>query len=350
MNFVTKLSFVLVGSLISAFSVAEAQSQKLPTPESVRLKLEEKLQELRKPQDDLESGYESALEKLETKLQGEGKLDEVLKIRTEIESFRDPNKSFPEAYESIEELQRLRNKYVEAYWRLRDQNRLQQIKLLNAYLEFLQKYRTKLTKEGSVDAAILLDDEIDRASGILVKLDAMQRWKGPGQFERLVLWEYRNMLDMEPATEVKIVDGPRGQIQLHSIPGQAKCWIRTKEYFTPPFRLTASAMTNSTDLRFFYGQDEFVIFNWSSNPDDLRIADPSTGRGAISIEGKGRIAPNEMHDLEVRITENRISVYVDGALRGSRRGDFGDINSQIGIGPALGSVVTFEAIAVFGKE
>ena len=119
-------------------------------------------------------------------------------------------------------------------------------------------------------------------------------------------------------------------------PPEQRGHLQTREEFEPPFRLSALVASESGDLRFYFGPEgsmEFVLFNWLRNPTVLRLADPTGQVGIVSVPDKGIIPVGETKHIEVTVEDRRITVTVDGDLRGTFNGDFGGYRAPVGIGP-----------------
>lgn len=93
----------------------------------------------------------------------------------------------------------------------------------------------------------------------------------------------------------------------------------------PPVKITYRVKTDS-NLTLGYGAWQ-ILFNWRPNPDDLRIdLGPIGGQHR---PGKGRTPTGEFFTLEQIVTEDSMSIRVDGELRGSWQGDFREYRAPI---------------------
>ena len=61
--------------------------------------------------------------------------------------------------------------------------------------------------------------------------------------------------------------------------------MQSRREFKPPFRLETRAATDSTNIRFYYG-DHLAILNWEVNPSELRMHHPATGQ-SVGIREMG---------------------------------------------------------------
>lgn len=123
-----------------------------------------------------------------------------------------------------------------------------------------------------------------------------------------------------------------------------RSYMRTKEAFCPPFVLQIRGMTDSTNLRLYYGSG-MVIFNWELRPTELRVHDPLTGR-VTRVRGQGYISPNRWHDITWEIEPDGMRVLVDGEERFRRTGDYSKIEEPVGIGPAFGSKLSVQSFVI----
>jgi len=128
----------------------------------------------------------------------------------------------------------------------------------------------------------------------------------------------------------------------------------TPDRYRPPFALTVKAMTDTTNIRLYYGSapedraifpEGLVIFNWEVRPTELRIHDLLTGQ-AQAVPGKGSVSEKEWHIVRWEIAAAEMRVFVDGELRYQAKGEFAGLARQLGIGPALGSTVSVQSFVV----
>lgn len=121
----------------------------------------------------------------------------------------------------------------------------------------------------------------------------------------------------------------------------------TPDRYRPPFALTVQAMTDTTNIRLYYGSvaEGLVILNWEVRPTELRIHDLLTGQ-AQAVPGKGSVSKNEWHTIRWEIAAAEMRVFVDGELRYQAKGEFAGLARPLGIGPALGSTVSVRSFVV----
>jgi hypothetical protein len=318
------------------------------SPEELQRLFDEKRTALVAPVATLQDRYEVQLKTLAAEAQTQGDLQQVVEVQAEIQACRDPNHRNPAAYETYPRLGEAHAIYQRALWELRDTSRPREIELHQTYFRSLGALRETLTRSGQIDDALALETRSAPGLAALYKLQAMQRWKGKGNFERTVLWELRTPADLVENGTITLEER-EGRYHLSS-PERDMTRFESRFSFRPPMRLIARAATDSTSVRLYYGAGTLAIFNWESRPDELRIHDPTTGFSHSGYPDKGTIETKRFYDFEARITDNRISIYVDGVLRTSRQGDFASANGPFGIGPAFGGVVSVEAMAVFGEK
>ena len=104
--------------------------------------------------------------------------------------------------------------------------------------------------------------------------------------------------------------------------------ITTRATFKPPVQITIVAKTDSTDLRIGYAANE-VIFNWSVNPQQLRI-DGGLANGQHKA-GAGKIPTNKYVTIKWVVTASKQSIYVDDELRFEHSGDYSKIDNPVSI-------------------
>lgn len=85
--------------------------------------------------------------------------------------------------------------------------------------------------------------------------------------------------------------------------GDSHC-LQTPNQYTLPLKINLTAMTDSTNIRLYYGLGE-VIFNWECCEEELRVHDPLTGE-QFGFAGKGAVPKNEFVDIcwELGIEKN----------------------------------------------
>jgi hypothetical protein len=127
--------------------------------------------------------------------------------------------------------------------------------------------------------------------------------------------------------------------------------LATEQRFSPPLEIRARARTDSANIRLYYGYFGIgeLIFNWEVRPAELRVHDPATGT-VSGIRGAGGVEKDEFHDIVWRIESRRMQVLVDGEERYRCVGDYHNVVSPVGIGPAWGSRVDVESLVVVPLE
>ena len=114
-------------------------------------------------------------------------------------------------------------------------------------------------------------------------------------------------------------------------------YIKTVETFHAPLVIRTRAKTDALNLRLYFGPGGRVIFNWEAEPGELRVHDPITANG-IGVPGKGRILPNQWHDIVWDIQTGGMRVFLDGQLRYQNRADYTRLEGAAGIGTYLSHV------------
>lgn len=114
--------------------------------------------------------------------------------------------------------------------------------------------------------------------------------------------------------------------------------METVDPFSPPVKIRATAMTDVTNIRLYYGKGSCIL-NWELNPRMLRMRDPQT-QERHAFPGKGFAVVNEWHQIEWIISSKQMQFLVDGELRAKVDGDYADLKATAGIGAAHGSIVS----------
>ncbi|WP_395739025.1 protein kinase domain-containing protein [Prosthecobacter sp.] len=100
--------------------------------------------------------------------------------------------------------------------------------------------------------------------------------------------------------------------------------------FKPPVEFTLVVKTRKDDLRLAYTAKQ-LIFNWETNPSELRIdSDPG---GAHHLPGLGRIPEDTFVTIHWRILPHMQSISVDGKRRFLHFGDYSRVNNPLEIFP-----------------
>ena len=130
--------------------------------------------------------------------------------------------------------------------------------------------------------------------------------------------------------------------------------MATTQKFTAPLKIELRAKTDSTNIRLKYAKG-LLIFNWESNPAELRTADITIGRGH-GYKERGKVPINEFVDIEWIICKELMAVKVNGELRhvGNhydyinpfRENPKLNISSEIIVAAAQGSTMTVEKLQV----
>jgi len=104
-------------------------------------------------------------------------------------------------------------------------------------------------------------------------------------------------------------------------------------------------MTDSTNIRLFFGKRGLVILNWEKNPTTLRVKDPATGEVADTPD-KGFVAKNQWHDIVWTLRPNSMEVLVDGQSRYQCSGSYANIDDVLAVGQAFNSKVSVQFASI----
>jgi hypothetical protein len=126
--------------------------------------------------------------------------------------------------------------------------------------------------------------------------------------------------------------------------GRIAALAQTVQSFKPPVMIRTRCKTDSTNIRLYFAKGR-VILNWEMRIRELRFDDPET-RAGTWFPGTGYLTPKEWHTVIWEIRRDSMRLLVDGEVRLEKRGHYAELDSQAGIGPCLGSVVTLQSFVV----
>ncbi|MDF2374789.1 MAG: hypothetical protein P1U81_01020 [Verrucomicrobiales bacterium] len=323
-------ALLLVSAVCSSPVFSQSIRDKILTASEARLLFEVERAEAGKPLVALQDNLDQALERLGKDLQNEGDLEGLLVIKQERETFRDRTEPAPPS--PIEPLNALR----QIYWREREslQNDISAAErtAFETYRKSLEIIIRELTKAGEFDEALAVKNAIEVAEA---EISGTEPASAAANVE-LVLGEEENYV-IDTNCELT----RRGGDYVITSEAFDGAYVAGKRVFKTPFRILARAETDSENIRLYFGQRGIVVLGWEVRPGELRIVEP-VDRNQNGFPDAGFIKPNRMYDIEIHVTEEAITVTVDGEKRGEVRGNYSDAEGRIGIGPARGSVVTVE--------
>lgn len=339
----------LVLSLVFAFTISSGgncRASEIPEVAALKMQLESHQAKARQPLLDLQMKYDETLEKLGLDAQLRGNLDAVLEVEEERERFR--SRETLEKKANYSTLARMQEIYQTEARSLSGKVGIDQLKVLNWYVGELESVVAGYTKQGEIDKAVEIRKLVDLQRGLIAKAEAGEKLPveektdsppGIGAREIMVLGSGEKY---ETAGTLPIkVERVGSHFQLSS--GGNATSVRSKEDLVTPFRVLARAKTDSTEIRLYFGARGAVIFNRAEGNRKAHFGDPKTGKWQeFSSGAMGQLSVDTMHDLEIRVSESVIRVFIDSELLGEVSGDFGSVSGRIGIGPALGSKVTVE--------
>lgn len=283
----------------------------------------------------LELRYGEELEKLKVIEQEKGELENVLMIQKEIETFK---KLGDRDFREVPALLRLRGIYESGMRRLEGEVNGKMRRVMQNYIERSISLKRQLTKEGNLKGALKAEElSKEIATELSELLDSMAGGSGN------LVWELDDANSFQLVRDC--VAEKDGRIWKLTSPHTHASYLDSDETFDVPFVIKMRAGTNSTGIRFYFAGGEIVIFNWKDNPDQLRVKSPRASR-AVGFNDQGRLAKDILHDIEIQILENKISVSANDELRGELDGSFSDLSGSVGIGPAFGSEISIERFEI----
>ena len=144
------------------------------SPEELRKRFDDALdkivQEHAEKIADLNKHYVVALVKLEQKMQKEGKLTELVKVKNERELFEKSGAMGPD---DLDEIKDLRSRMEVAKEPIDEKKSDDIVKLTTSYLKLLEPLQLRLTKAGRIDEALAVKSETERVTPFLNPENAM---------------------------------------------------------------------------------------------------------------------------------------------------------------------------------
>jgi hypothetical protein len=310
-----------------------------PTVAALDASFTEQYETAGQPLRDLRAKYFEKVEEWMLQSQKNGDLEAVIAAKEEIKTVDLEEERHLTKWPG---LQRLRNIYDSSMEKLMIDVNAERTRLQGPYREALQREVERLTREGKIEEAKRVAEkmtEFDRA----VSQEAANSGKVPEVGAGEILWEFAGRASVESVkdAEVKTVSGG------HVITSARNDWsyFQSKRKFKAPFRLQCRVSTDKNEIRFYYNADILSIFGWDSNPTELRLHEPATGR-KLAFQDKGQVVPGKIHFIEIDVHLDRIEVRVDGEERALAMVSSAGVEAPVGIGPAFGSVVTVEMMRV----
>jgi len=143
--------------------------------------------------------------------------------------------------------------------------------------------------------------------------------------ERLVTNEVWKLHSLIKPGETRVRPTPEGV----ETTGEGR--IFTTSELRVPVRIDATAKTESTNIRLFFGEKGVVIFNWEAGPQQLRFHAPDSG-GISAVDGQGHVMPNTWVRITWIIEPTSSTVLVDGKPRAVFHGDYAGLTGKAGVG------------------
>ncbi len=107
-----------------------------------------------------------------------------------------------------------------------------------------------------------------------------------------------------------------GFVRLDSSRSQA--YVGTKQSYSGDVDITVVARTNNRNIRLHAFNGASIIFNWELRPDELRVTRPNgtirMESGTLATAKVQRLAADTWYTLRWLITQNGMSIYVDGQV------------------------------------
>ena len=324
---VVLLVLILIGTAFSANTLAQSSPV-----DDLYAELKKALREISSSNSKLERQYLEALQKLRDQAASTGDLGQIDVIHEEIDRYRMPG---ARDFEKFPALEKMRALYEKSREKIDADLRKTQLAVLKIHGDRFGMLTETLTREGKTA-------EVVRANRYLKKIE--EAIADPEKIEQFsVLWTLEFRDDAERVKGI-VLDRKGGRFVLSS-EQKAGSYIKTRPHFEPPFVISTRVGTDSVNIRYFWRSKTLTIFNWEVNRGQLRLHDPASGKQR-GINGMGYVKENELHDIRIVFTKERISIYANGELRGTMEGNYSGLKGQVGIGPAFGSSLTLEKFEI----
>ncbi len=140
---------------------------------------------------------------------------------------------------------------------------------------------------------------------------------------------------------------------IYELDDERKNRIQTPDPFTVPIAFRVVAMTNSTNVRLSYVEEE-IIFNWEQHMNEgyLHIWKGPFARRfkdeAYDKRDAGRITKNELHTFDLVYRNSSFSISVDGFLKLTEQADFSGSRSPFSV--FAGALATVHVVSVQSGE
>ena len=301
------------------------------------------LSRIAEPSSALDAKYLQNIEAWLKAAQSRGDLEGALAAKKEMETFKLPGER---VFTAWPDLKRFREIYETTAARLENDASVERVKLYETYRRELNAHVERLTREGQLEDAVQLSSRVKEMDKLIAEgktETGASPVGGTSGMGNEVLWEFKSRANVESVKNCEMKTLPNG-LQIFS---ESKDGARyeSRKTFKPPFRIQARIATDSTNIRFYYNRTVLAIFNWETNLDELRIHEPGTGRN-MGFGGKGQLAINKMHDIELDVYEDKIEVRANGQRLVETPAKSTGLDASVGLGPAFGSVLTVESFQV----
>lgn len=288
--------------------------------------------EAAEPLEKLDSAYRKKLNELEAAAKRDGDFARVTLIRDEIDSFQTNRKRATD-----QRLRAAQSKYELSLAELQRREKTALESISRKYISALEKMKVSETKAGRIDSAKLIQKEIEKTRDSMKAGQGSTAGTSQNMAEVIPFSRFVADKDMEVK---KNADGVELTSKI-----QHENWYRTRSKFSPPFKATVVAKTDSTNIRLLYGDKGRVIFNWELNRSELRLRDPATGQ-KLGVKNQGEVPINEWVTIELIYREDSMTIFVNGKERHQLATAIKDIDAELGIGPAFKSVVNVKSFSV----
>ncbi|MBP6782380.1 MAG: hypothetical protein KA152_01230 [Verrucomicrobiales bacterium] len=301
--------------------------------EALTSELKKALAETSTTNTNLETNYVEALQNLQHITEQTGDLERSLKIRDEVRNYKMLGER---NFSDLPQLEKLREVYEKSVEKIEADFQKSRFAVLKIYEERFRLLKKNLEEQENTELVLKADRRIKMIEEGIAD---------PAKLVNLAaLWILERRDDVESVREAKL-ERKDGKFII-SAREKAGSYIKSTATFSVPFEMMTRVATDSFNIRYYLGDRVITILNWEVNPKQLRLHNPTPGIGPIGINDQGWVNKDELNDVQISFRKNRISVMVNGEMRGEMEGDFSALQGQVGIGPAFGSTLTLETFKV----
>ena len=270
-----------------------------------------------------------------------GDLEGALSLQAEKKRLADREALPANDEKATNALKKLRAIYRAELAKLDAQRSSNQAAILPLHIVKLKQLEVELTKANRLaDAKAVLDYRQGLAAGVPMKPSATVGATSPTPAKTPFFTPFG-----QPDPDECITDATRKghESTAEGIVLHGENRFLTKKSYTPPVEITVTAKTDKQNLRLAYAADS-VIFNWESNPTQLRVDGGPANK--IHKEGAGAVPADQFVTIKWIVTRKSQTIFVDGEKRYEHEGDYSKIDKPVSVFSRNPSTVTLKSLKV----